>query len=44
MTLKLNTLALLLAVACGSLSAQTVTVKNAWARASVPGQTPPARS
>ena len=39
MTLKLNTLALLLAVACGSLSAQTVTVKNAWARASVPGQT-----
>ena len=40
MPLKLNTLALLLAVACGSLSAQTVTVKNAWARASVPGGAP----
>ena len=38
MTLKLNTLALLLAMGCGSLAAQTVTVKDAWARASVPGQ------
>ncbi len=36
--MKLKTLTLIAALACGSLYAQTVEVKDAWVRASVPGQ------
>lgn len=36
--MKLHTLFVLLAISSGSLSAQTVEVKEAWARASVAGQ------
>ena len=33
-----------LALLCGAAWAQTVTVSDAWARATVQGQKPPARS
>ena len=36
--MKLKTLAALLTLTCGALSAQTVDIKDAWARATVPGQ------
>lgn len=36
--MKLKTMTAILALACGSLHAQTVEVKDAWARTSVPGQ------
>jgi len=36
--MKLKTLAILLALSSGALYAQTVDVKDAWARATVPGQ------
>jgi copper(I)-binding protein len=36
--MKLKTLAAILALGCGSLYAQTVEVKDAWVRASVPSQ------
>lgn len=36
--MKLKTLAILLALSSGALCAQTVDVKDAWARATVPGQ------
>jgi len=36
--MKLKTLAILLALSSGALYAQTVDVKEAWARATVPGQ------
>jgi copper(I)-binding protein len=36
--MKLKMLATVLALAAGAVSAQTVDVKDAWARASVPGQ------
>ncbi|MBU0587079.1 MAG: copper chaperone PCu(A)C [Gammaproteobacteria bacterium] len=36
--MKLKTLATILALGCGSLYAQTVEVKDAWVRASVPSQ------
>ena len=36
--MKLKTLALIAAMACGSVYAQTVDVKDAWARTSVQGQ------
>lgn len=37
--MKLTILATVLTLAAGAVSAQTVDVKDAWARASVPGQT-----
>lgn len=37
--MKLKTIAAILALAAGAASAQTVEVKDAWARPSVPGQT-----
>ena len=36
--MKLKTLATILSLSCGALFAQTVEVKDAWARATVPGQ------
>ena len=36
--MKLKTLALIAALACSAAQAQTVDVKNAWVRTSVPGQ------
>ena len=36
--MKLKTLALIAALACGTAYAQTVEVKDAWVRAAVPGQ------
>ncbi len=36
--MKLKALALIAALACGTLYAQTVEVKDAWVRTSVPGQ------
>lgn len=36
--MKLKALALMLALACGTLYAQTVAVKDAWVRTTVPGQ------
>ena len=36
--MKLKTLALIAALACGTVYAQTVEVKDAWVRATVPGQ------
>lgn len=36
--MKLKVLTVIAALACGALHAQTVEVKDAWARASVPGQ------
>ncbi|MDO8775495.1 MAG: copper chaperone PCu(A)C [Burkholderiaceae bacterium] len=36
--MKLKTLATVLSLSCGALFAQTVDVKDAWARATVPGQ------
>jgi copper(I)-binding protein len=39
--MKLKTLALVAALACGSTYAQTVDVRDAWVRTSVPGQKAP---
>jgi hypothetical protein len=36
--MKIKTLTAILALSCGALSAQTVDVQGAWARATVPGQ------
>jgi len=36
--MKLKTLVAILSLSCGALFAQTVDVKDAWARATVPGQ------